>query len=84
MTGLNGLTGGCSSIFSPCSGFALRFAKTPSLEDGRAPPPYTLIGASVEAGAGSSVVALCRAGMSSVATVVPPLPDWEGLARISR
>lgn len=33
------LTGGCSSTFSPRSGFALRFAKTPSDPE---PPPYTL------------------------------------------
>ena len=27
------LTGGCSSTFSPLSGFAFRFAKTPSFEE---------------------------------------------------
>lgn len=31
-------TGGCSSTFSPLSGFALRLANTPSLP---VPPPYT-------------------------------------------
>ena len=74
------LTGGCSSVFSPCSGLALRFAKTPSLEEGRAPPPYTRIGASVEVGGGSSVTALCRVGESPVSS----LPDSEGLPCISR
>jgi hypothetical protein len=36
---MNGRTGGCSSNFSPVSGFALRFANTPSDPE---PPPYTL------------------------------------------
>lgn len=37
---LSRLTGGCSSIFSPASGFAARFANTPSEPD---PPPYILV-----------------------------------------
>lgn len=37
--GISKLTGGCSSTFSPRSGFALKFANTPSEPD---PPPYTL------------------------------------------
>lgn len=40
------LTGGCSSNFSPASGFALKFANTPSDPD---PPPYTRV-AGVKAG----------------------------------
>jgi hypothetical protein len=41
------LTGGCSSVFSPVSGFALKFANTPSDPD---PPPYTLVVVGVKAG----------------------------------
>lgn len=65
-----GRTGGCSSNFSPCSGLALRFAKTPSFEEGRAPPPYTLTGAASVPGAeagkdGNSVTARCNVGLLS-------------------
>lgn len=46
-TGMKELTGGCSSVFSPRSGFALRFAKTPSLAEEKWPgtaAPGTAVG----------------------------------------
>jgi len=42
------------------------------------------MGASVEAGAGSSVVALCRVGVSAAAMMTSPLFGRGGLARTSR
>lgn len=42
------------------------------------------MGASVEAGGGSSVVALCRVGASPVAALMSSLFGGEGLPRMSR
>lgn len=62
-----GHTGGCSSSFSPLSGLALRFAKTPSLCD---PPPYTLPGTAAANAGRCVILRSITAGLPSEVTVV--------------
>ena len=78
------LTGGWSSVFSPRSGFAFRFANTPSFEEANRVPP---LGVRVTtegitgAGAGSWVTVLWTTGLSPwFETEV----GGEALPRISR
>lgn len=62
------LTGGCSSVFSPTSGFAARFANTPSDPD---PPPYTLVVLGVKMGNCVGRLSTCgRSGSPSVGSGV--------------
>jgi hypothetical protein len=81
---LGQLTGGCSSIFSPLSGFALRFANTPSDPD---PPPYTLVEVGVKTG--RIVGRLTIGGGTGVpfivgSVVICSVDDEAGVPRISR
>lgn len=78
-------TGGCSSVFSPVSGLALKFAKTPSDAD---PPPYTLPVVGAKAGKYVALLSIGGAGLSpSVVVVVGVLicsaDALDGLPRIN-
>lgn len=69
-----GRTGGCSSTFSPLSGFALRFANTPSDPE---PPPYTLPVPGGGVSAGNCVTRLWPEGGRPslvIVVVVTPAP----------
>jgi hypothetical protein len=59
------LTGGCSSVFSPTSGFAAKLANTPSDPD---PPPYTRVVVGVKTG--NCVGRLSVGGGAGVSEVV--------------
>jgi hypothetical protein len=81
----NVLTGGCSSVFSPRSGLASRFAKTPSLEEENGAKGAPLLADGTGVIPGNCVTALC-----SGAGLTPPFVDagsglgGEGLPRMSR
>lgn len=80
------LTGGCSSSFSPLSGFAFKFANTPSEP---APPPYTRpLVAVCGANTGSRVTSLTgacgRAPSAFSGFVVSSALATSGSPRISR
>lgn len=73
---LEQLTGGCSSTFSPVSGFALKFANTPSDPD---PPPYTLPVVLTGSKTGKCVGVLCTIGrgVSFVVVVIGSLSTFS-------
>ena len=89
--GLGVRTGGCSSSFSPRSGLAFRFAKTPSLEEEKgigavAPLPGRALvvvgGAGVVSNRGSSVILRSKPGAASLREL--PLEAVVPVGRIKR
>ncbi len=79
------LTGGCSSVFSPRSGLASRFAKTPSLEEENGAKGAPLLAAGTGVIPGNCVTALCRgAGLTTAFVDAGSALGEEGLPRMSR